>query len=128
MKNRLEKFYEKFAGSRISILVAILVVLLSLVFFPTGSFIADVFATGPIIAGPYIMLALMLIVFALYFNFFLYVYIMGMFILSILVSIIGIGIGRVHGTGVLMFFVPILIFLFFNMFVGFFTYKYKNTD
>ena len=101
-------------------------VLFGLLFLPTGKFITDIFSKGPFIAGPYIMLILMAIVFCLYKNIYLYLFHIILFGFSSLISFIGIAMGSEEGTEVLVFFYPIIIFLIINICIAIFTYKYKK--
>ena len=64
----------------------ILIILLGLLFFPTGNIIFEVFSKGPFIAGPYIMLTLMFFAFAFYKNIYLYLFVIGLFIISSFIS------------------------------------------
>ena len=121
----LKNFYLKFKHSKLYYAVMILIVFLGVLFFPTGNVIFEVFPNGPFIAGPYIMLSLMFFTFAFYKNIFLYLFVIGVFVISSLISFIGVGMGSTDGNQVLFFFLPILILLAINIYVALFTYKYK---
>ena len=103
----------------------ILIIFLGLLFFPTGNIIFEVFSKGPFIAGPYIMLTLMFFTFAFYKNIYLYLFVTGLFIISLLISFVGIAMGSTNGYEVLVFFLPIGILLVINICVALFTYRYK---
>jgi len=104
----------------------LLIVLIGIIFFPTGAIIANVFRGGPFVAGPYIALVLMLVTFALYVNVFLYMLAIFYFGLCSIISFIGIGMGSIKGEEVIYFFIPIVIFLLINITVAIYSYKYKK--
>lgn len=124
-EDRLKKFYLKFKQSKLYYVVMILIVLLGVLFFPTGDIIFEVFSNGPFIAGPYIMLTLMFFAFAFYKKIFLYLFVIGLFIISSLISFVGIAMGSTNGYELLFYFLPIVVLLAINICVALFTYKYK---
>ncbi len=126
MEQKMETFYKWFKQSKLYYLTIFLVIFLGILFIPTGRFIADMFDGGPFIAGPYITLILMFIVFTLYTNIYLYLFSIALFIFSSLVSFVGIAMGSIKGSEVLIFFLPIAIFLIINVYIATFTYKYKK--
>lgn len=126
MEQEMETFYKWFKQSKLYHLTIFLVIFLGILFIPTGRFIADMFDGGPFIAGPYITLLLMFIVFTLYTNIYLYLFSIALFIFSSLVSFVGIAMGSIKGSEVLIFFLPIAIFLIINVYIATFTYKYKK--
>lgn len=125
LEDELKNFYSKFTQSKLYYTVMILIVLLGLLFFPAGRIIFEVFSKGPFIAGPYIALTLMFFAFALYKKIYLYLFVIGLFIISSLISFVGIAMGSTNGYELLFYFLPIVIFLVINIFVALFTYKYK---
>lgn len=126
VSNKIEIFYTWFKQSKLYYLTIFLVIFLGILFIPTGRFIADVFYGGPFIAGPYIALILMFVVFTLYTNVYLYLFSIALFIFSSLVSFVGIAMGSINGSEVLIFFLPIVVFLIINICIAAFTYKYKK--
>ncbi|WP_062552210.1 hypothetical protein [Peptoniphilus phoceensis] len=124
-EDRLKNFYLKFKQSRLYYGVMILIILLGLLFFPTGNIIFEVFSKGPFIAGPYIMLTLMFFAFAFYKNIYLYLFVIGLFIISSFISFVGVAMGSTNGDELLLFFLPIVILLVINICIALFTYKYK---
>lgn len=124
-EDRLKKFYLKFKQSKLYYGVMILIILLGVLFFPTRNIIFEVFSKGPFIAGPYIMLTLMFFAFAFYKNIYLYLFVIGLFIISSFISFVGIAMGSTNGDELLLFFLPIVILLVINICVALFTYKYK---
>lgn len=121
----IKNFYLKFKQSGLYYTGMILIIFLGLLFFPTGNIIFEVFSKGPFIAGPYIMLTLMFFTFAFYKNIYLYLFVTGLFIISLLISFVGIAMGSINGYEVLVFFLPIGILLVINICVALFTYRYK---
>lgn len=121
----IKNFYLKFKQSGLYYTGMILIIFLGLLFFPTGNIIFEVFSKGPFIAGPYIMLTLMFFTFAFYKNIYLYLFVTGLFIISLLISFVGIAMGSTNGYEVLVFFLPIGILLVINICVALFTYRYK---
>ena len=105
----------------------LLIVLIGIIFFPTGTIIVNVFRGGPFIAGPYIALVLMLLIFALYKSVILYILAMLYFGLCSVISFIGIGMGSTKGEEVIYFFIPIVILLLINITIAIYSYKYKKT-
>ena len=103
-----------------------LIILAGGIFFPTGTIIVNVFRSGPFIAGPYIALVLMLLIFALYKSVILYILAMLYFGLCSVISFIGIGMGSTKGEEVIYFFIPIVIFLLINITIAIYSYKYKK--
>ena len=126
IEKRIKEFYYCFKNSSLNSIVASLVVLLGILFFPTGRIIFSMFKGGPFVTGPYISLVLMLLIFALYTNFFLYLFVIVLFISSAILSFIGIAMGSTGGNDVFIFFIPIIVFLAINIFIAFYTYKYKK--
>lgn len=124
-EDRIKNFYFKFKQSELYYMVMVLIVFLGVLFFPTGNIIFEVFSKGPFVAGPYIMLTLMFFVFALYKKIYLYLFVIVLFIISSLISFVGIAMGSTNGYELLFFFLPIIILLVINIFVALFTYKYK---
>ena len=121
----IKNFYLKFKQSGLYYTGMILIIFLGLLFFPTGNIIFEVFSKGPFIAGPYIMLTLMFFTFAFYKNIYLYLFVTGLFIISLLISFVGIAMRSINGYEVLVFFLPIGILLVINICVALFTYRYK---
>lgn len=121
----IKNFYLKFKQSGLYYTGMILIIFLGLLFFPTGNIIFEVFSKGPFMAGPYIMLTLMFFTFAFYKNIYLYLFVTGLFIISLLISFVGIAMGSTNGYEVLFFFLPIGILLVINICVALFTYRYK---
>ena len=121
----IKNFYLKFKQSGLYYTGMILIIFLGLLFFPTGNIIFEVFSKGPFIAGPYIVLTLMFFTFAFYKNIYLYLFVTGLFIISLLISFVGIAMGSTNGYEVLVFFLPIGILLVINICVALFTYRYK---
>ncbi|RVU55496.1 hypothetical protein [Anaerosphaera multitolerans] len=124
-ENKIRKFYLIFKQSGFYYGILIAVVFLGLLLFPTGEIIQLIFPSGPFIVGPYIMLILMLIAFSLYKYITLYLYVLVLFIINTLISFIGVAMGSRDGIEVLIFFLPIAIFLIINIFIAVLTYKYK---
>lgn len=125
IEDSLKNFYLKFKQSKLYYAVMTSIILLGVLFFPTGNIIFEVFSNGPFIAGPYIMLTLMFFAFAFYKKIYLYLFVIGLFIISSLISFVGIAMGSTNGYELLFFFLPIIILLVINIFVALFTYKYK---
>ena len=130
MEQRIQEFYRRFKKTSLYYLPVFLIIFSGILFFPMGRFMMNTFSTGPFIVGPYIHLFLMFIVFTLYRNIFLYLYVIILFILSSILSFIGIGMGSVteKDVGILSFFLPIFTFLIINIIVAIYTNKYKRID
>lgn len=71
------------------------------------------------------MLTLMFFAFVFYKKIYLYLFVIVLFIISSLISFVGIAMGSTNGYELLFFFLPIIILLVINIFVALFTYKYK---
>ncbi len=126
MEQGLKTFYMGFKQSSLYNIIAILIILIGLLFFPTGRIIANMFSRGPFVAGPYISLSLMLIVFILYTRVYLYVFVVFLFLFSSFISFIGIAMGSISGREIIVFFLPIILFLILNIFLAVFSYGYKK--
>ena len=127
MKNnaKFEAFYLKFKQSELYFVLMIVIVFLGGLFFSFGDFVFKYIPYGPFVFGPYIMLILMLIVFTLYKNIFLYLFVITLFIINSLLSFVGIAMGSTIYYDIILYFIPVIIFLIINIRVAIVTYKYK---
>lgn len=121
----IKKYYSRFYKSASYYIVLSLIILIGLIFNPFGEVVFNVFDKGPFVACPYIMLTLMFFVCLLYKNVFLYIFTIGLFVLSLILSYVGVGMGSRYNHEVVNFFAPILLLFLLNIIIAIITHRYK---
>lgn len=121
----IKKYYSRFNKSASYYIVMSLIILIGLVFNPFGEVVFNVFDKGPFVVCPYIMLTLMFFVCLLYKNVLLYIFTIGLFILSFILSYVGVGMGSEYNHEVVNFFTPILLLFLLNIIIAILTHRYK---
>lgn len=125
IERKLKTFYTWFGKSRLYYGIMVLIIFAGVLFYPASPAFS-LFNYGHFIAGPIIALMLMLVVFILYRNIFLYLAVILYTVVSILLTFIGAAMGVRTWWDLIAFFLPIIIVIIINICIAIWTYKYKK--
>lgn len=133
MNQKLLNFYENFRNSKAYNIVAFLIILMGLLYYPLSWPEGNPFAilTGRyfnlFIIGPYILLTLMFGICFLYKHVLLYLFILLLLIPNFLLLYVAVAMGSGTSTwlDIGLFVAPIIVFLIINIITATLTYKYK---
>lgn len=133
----MKRFFKNFQNSKNYKMIFFTLILLEILFFPILPImpksylypinpIYNFIPMGPFIFGIYFQLLLMLAVFFLYKNIYLYIFVFIAFSLNFFLSYVGKGVGSKDEKEFILFLLPIIGIFIFNIIASHLSYKYKK--
>ncbi|WP_308533640.1 hypothetical protein [uncultured Peptoniphilus sp.] len=133
----MKRFFKNFQNSKNYKTIFFMLILLEILFFPILPIMPKFYLypinpiynfvpMGPFIFGIYFQLLLMLVVFFLYKNIYLYIFTFIAFSLNFFLSYVGKGVSSKDDKEFILFLLPIIGIFIFNIIASQISYKYKK--